>query len=133
LIEICGFSGCTSLCRIEIPSSVEKIGNVLFFRCGGFYGCRSLNEVVFSSGSHLREIFGFSGCTSLCRIEIPSSVETIGSDGFHGCRSLRVVIIGTRCRMRENAGFRNIKPFLVYEEEEVKACRRFVHLGVARS
>jgi hypothetical protein len=32
--------------------------------------------------------------------------------------------------MKQNAGFRNIKPFLAYEDDDIKACRRFVHLGV---
>jgi hypothetical protein len=132
LREISGFQHCTSLCRIEIPSSVERIGSNGIIGGGGFHGCTSLNEIVFSSDSHLREIYRFRGCTSLCRIEIPSSVEMIASEGFHGCTSLRVVIISTRCRMKENAGFRNIKPFLVDEGDDVKACRRLVHLGALR-
>jgi hypothetical protein len=47
----------------------------------GFFGCASLNEIIFSSGSHLREISGFQSCTSLCRIEIPSSVEMTRKNG----------------------------------------------------
>jgi hypothetical protein len=124
LREISGFCECTSLCRIEIPSSVEKIG------FNGFRECTSLNEIVFSSDSHLREISGFCECTSLCRIEIPSSVEKIGFYGFDGCTSLRVLIIRTGCRIRENEGLRNIESFLVHEEADVKECRRLVHLGI---
>jgi hypothetical protein len=124
LREISGFQVCTSLCQIEIPSSIEVIWNF------GFSGCRSLNEVIFSSGSHLREISGFRQCTSLCRIEIPSSVEKIGCYGFFECNSLRVIIIGAGYRMIRNEGLRNIRPFLVYEEDDVKNCRRLVHLGI---
>jgi hypothetical protein len=86
---ISGFENCTSLCQIEIPSSVEQIGSF------GFKGCKSQNEIVFSSDSHLRQIDGFAKCTSLCRIEIPSSVQTIGHFSFSGCTSLHVVIIRT--------------------------------------
>jgi hypothetical protein len=127
LREISGFRGCISLCRIELPSSVEKIG--LY----GFHGCRSLNEVVFSSDSHLREIFGFRGCTSLCRIELPSSVEVIGKSGFSGGTSLRVVVVGAGCRMKANGGLGMIKSFLVYEDDDLKECRHLIHLGVGRS
>jgi hypothetical protein len=126
LKEIHGFFGCISLCRIEIPSSVERIG------FNGFFRCASLNEIVFSSDSHLREITGFGGCTSLCRIEIPSSVEKIGWTGFLGCTSLRVVIIRTGCRMRIHQHLRNMKPFLVYEEDDLKQHRSLIHLGFGR-
>jgi hypothetical protein len=65
LRKILGFGGCTSLCRLEIPSSVETIG------FDGFLECTSLNEIGFSSYSHLKVIDGFRKCTSLCRPEIP--------------------------------------------------------------
>jgi hypothetical protein len=94
LREICGFQECTSLCRIELPSSVETI-MVLSFR-----GCTSLNEVIFSSDSHLREIDGFRKSTSLRRIEIPSSVEKIPGFGFHECTSLNEIILSSDSHLR---------------------------------
>jgi hypothetical protein len=100
---ISGLNGCTSLCRIEIPSSVEIID--------GFNCSTSLNELIFSTASHVTQINGFCGCTSLCRIEIPSSVEIVS--GFRGCTSLHVVIVQARCRLSQNQGFCNIKPFIV--------------------
>jgi hypothetical protein len=123
---ISGFGGCISLCRIEVPSSVEVIGVY------GFDKCRSLNEIVFSSGSHLRGISGFGGCTSLCRIELPSSVEVIGTYGFNQCTSLRVVMVGAGCRMRANGGFGKIKAFFVYEVDDMKEYRRLVHREIAK-
>jgi hypothetical protein len=94
LIEIDGFEECPSLCRIDIPSSVKKIGSC------GFHCCRSLNIITFSSNSHLRDICGFSGCTSLCRIEIPSSVEIIRSNGFNDCTSLNDVTFSSNSHLR---------------------------------
>jgi hypothetical protein len=123
LRHISGFLQCRSLCRIEIPSSVELIASY------GFYRCISLNEVIFSPDSHLRRISGFCHCTSLCRIEIPSSVEVISDAGFSFCTSLHVVIIRSGCRMSDNRGLRQLKPFLVYEDDDVKKSRRMVHLG----
>jgi hypothetical protein len=72
------FGSAHSLCRTEIPSSVEIIGILLVFMIAP-----SLNEAFFflsssSSDSCVRVPHGFGECTSLCRIEIPSSVEVIG-------------------------------------------------------
>jgi hypothetical protein len=53
LKEISGFQKCVSLSRIEIPSSVVIIEN------NSFRGCTSLNNIVFSSGSHLQRVAVF--------------------------------------------------------------------------
>lgn len=85
---------------IEIPSSVETIGERIFRRCTG------LVNVTFEKGSRLTSITGdcvkdsgnrvtsygaFLECTSLTKIEIPASVTTIGSGAFHDCSSLEIV------------------------------------------
>jgi hypothetical protein len=88
-----------ALCRIEIPSSVEKIKN------SGFSRCTSLNEIVFSSESHLNRIEGFQGCTSLCRIEIPSSVEKIKNSGFPRCTSLNEIVFSSESHLKDIDGF----------------------------
>jgi hypothetical protein len=131
LRTIYGFAQCTSLYRIEIPSLVERIGHYAD-RQTGFWGCTSLNEIHFSFDSHLRAIDGFGGCTSLCQIELPSSVTVIGGYGFHGCTSLRIVVIRAGCRTSANGGLRNMKPFLVYEEGDLKQCRSLIHPGLGR-
>jgi hypothetical protein len=124
LREIDGFGNCTSLSRIEIPSSVEQV------KCNGFFGCTSLNEIIFSGESHLREIDGFGNCTSLSRIEIPSSVEKIASDGLLQCPLLRIVVIHGGCRLKIKRELQLIKPFIVYEASEMKNSRHLIHLGV---
>jgi hypothetical protein len=103
LREISGFRRCSALCRIVIPSSVEKIGAF------GFSGCTSLNDIIFSSDSHLREISGFQECTLLYGIKIPSSVELIGSGGFVGCTSLYQVIFSSDSHLREISGFQKCR------------------------
>jgi hypothetical protein len=131
LRKILGFERCTSLCRIDIPSSVEIIG-YCSLRVSGFWGCTSLNDIRFSSDSHLRDIDGFGECTSLCRIEIPSSVEVFPWYGFSGCTSLRTVVIRAGCRIKVNEGLRRIKPFLVYPEDDMKEGRNLIRLGFGR-
>ena len=88
-----GFAGCTSLTTIEIPASVETIGG------SAFEDCTSLQSVMFEKGTQLKTIEGgyqgrrsaFYNCTSLTKIEIPASVETIGNNIFDGCTSLQTV------------------------------------------
>jgi hypothetical protein len=124
LREIDGFCECTSLCRIEIPSSVEEI------TLNGFFGCTSLNEIVFSSDSDLRTIEGFRRCTSLCQIEIPSSFEVIWASSFWDFPSFRVVIFRAECRLRRSKVLERIRLFIRSEDEDVKHNRRQFHLGI---
>ena len=74
------FSGCKELREIEIPASVEEIGEGCF-KCEGFGGSSSLSRVTFGSGSVLRRIGkeAFFGCKELREIEIPASVEVVGN------------------------------------------------------
>lgn len=83
-----GFSG-TSLKKITIPASVEKIGTAAFA-----YN-NSLEEVVFDGNSSLDEIgWGiFAYCTSLESIKIPEAVETIDGMAFAFCSSLKNVYL----------------------------------------
>ena len=90
------FSGCSSLTSIEIPASVTTI------EATAFKGCYKLATVTFEQGSQLKTIGGdyykqfyygaFSDCP-ITTIEIPASVETIGSSAFSGCTSLTAIEI----------------------------------------
>jgi hypothetical protein len=115
---------CATLCRIELPSSIEVIGS------DSFGGCSSLNELIFASDSHLREIGGFRECISLCRIEFPSSVEVIGSSGFRGCTLLRVVRFPKGSQISANTACEGWRTFVLFEaeREQVKRKRDGVHL-----
>lgn len=81
------FSDCTALTSIEIPASVETIGNT------AFSDCSSLATVTFEKGSRLKTIGNnaYYRCTSLTSIEIPASVETIEKKAFMHCSKLTTV------------------------------------------
>ena len=81
------FSDCTALASIEIPASVETIGNT------AFSDCSSLATVTFEKGSRLKTIGNnaYYRCTSLTSIEIPASVETIEATAFKRCSKLTTV------------------------------------------
>jgi hypothetical protein len=76
---IYGLHHCTFLCRTEIPSSVEIIGALRFWKC------TSVKEGHFKPNSRLIEFRGFGKCISLCRFTIPPSVTLIACCGRFEC------------------------------------------------
>jgi hypothetical protein len=70
-----------------------------------FRGCTSLIEIPFLSNSHVATIDGFCECASLCRIEIPSSVEIIDVSGFHGWISLNEIMFSADSHVKKMDGF----------------------------
>ena len=94
------FSDCTALTSIEIPASVETIGNTAFAFCS------SLATVTFEKGSRLKTIGNnaYYRCTSLTSIEIPASVETIEKKAFMHCSSLATVTFEKGSQLKTIAG-----------------------------
>ncbi len=70
------FTG-SSITKITIPGSVEKIDG------SAFSNCKSLKEVVIQDGVKEIGITAFSVCTQLESIEIPGSVELIEQHAFY--------------------------------------------------
>jgi len=95
------FGYCTSLQRINIPSTVTKINN------GAFYGCKSLVEVVLNDG--LREIgnSAFQDCTALQSINIPSTVTKIGNHSFYNGTNLSEVALSDGIKKIGHTAFAN--------------------------
>ena len=94
------FSDCTALTSIEIPASVETIGNT------AFSDCSSLATVTFEKGSRLKTIGNnaYYRCTSMTSIEIPASVETIEKKAFMHCSSLATVTFEKGSQLKTIAG-----------------------------
>ena len=72
------FSGCTSLTKITIPSSVTSIGEYAFEKCD------SLTEITIPDSVASIGDEAFLKCTSLTEITIPDSVTYIGGAAFYG-------------------------------------------------
>ena len=86
------FRGCDKLRELEIPASVEEIGEGCFGEVRHLQvvaSCSSLSRVTFASGSALKRIGkeAFRGCDKLLELEIPAGVEEIG-EGWFSCSSL---------------------------------------------
>jgi hypothetical protein len=86
----------SGLRSIEIPSSVEVIGEMCF------RDCDSLIDVKFEAGSLLGEIrqYAFQYC-GFNVIKIPKNVKVIMSHSFENCKSLRKVIFEGEVRMEK--------------------------------
>ena len=83
------FSGCSAIKTIDIPASVMTIEE------GAFSGCSGMKNVNFEENSQLRRIGvgGFFACKSLEEIVIPPLVTKIGINAFVNCTNLKFVHI----------------------------------------
>lgn len=99
------FVGCNAVTAVILPDSVRRIGEEAFYHCKelsgvaigrgteyvgqrAFAGCGKLSTVYLGDtqgNSKLRTIdsYAFYGCAALGRIEIPASVQKIGTNVFH--------------------------------------------------
>lgn len=95
----------TKVSSVFIPATVTSIGR-LAFRC-----CKSLATVTFAEGSHLKSIgvSAFSGTDSahpiFKEIQIPDSVETIGTNAFHNCQDLESITLPASLETIESSAF----------------------------
>lgn len=81
----CHFQSNRNLLSVEIPNSVEDIGDMTFDSCG------NLKYVTLPTS--LKQIGDHSFyCCALESIEIPNSVERIDTDAFNSCPNLKDII-----------------------------------------
>ena len=95
----------TNVSSVFIPATVTSIGRFAF-RC-----CKFLATVTFAEGSQLKSIgvSAFSGTTSaypiFTEIQIPDSVETIGTNAFHNCQDLESITLPASLKTIESSAF----------------------------
>lgn len=82
--------------------------------------CRNLTEISFDEESQLKvvDIAGFSHCSSLEEIMLPSSVEIIESEAFCECSNLKEIIIPKNVEKIESHTFYYCKNLTNLELEE---------------
>ena len=95
----------TKVSSVFIPATVTSIGRFAF-RC-----CKSLATVTFAEGSQLKSIgvSAFSGTDPahpiFKEIQIPDSVETIGTNAFHNCQDLESITLPASLKTIEVVAF----------------------------
>ena len=77
--------GYPNIVSIQLPESLETIGNHAFERCS------SLKSINIPNKIKTIDHHTFISCTSLQSITIGNNVETIGSASFHSCTSLQTI------------------------------------------
>ncbi|MBR2445616.1 MAG: leucine-rich repeat protein [Clostridia bacterium] len=95
-IKRSAFDGCNHLEHIEIPDTVESIGDTAFF------DNVSLSYVTLGSNSMLVSIGvqSFANCTRLTRFELPAQLTQMDGSAFCGATNLTALTVG-----RSNSAF----------------------------
>ena len=95
----------TNVSSVFIPATVTSIGGFAF-RC-----CKFLATVTFAEGSQLKSIgvSAFSGTNPahprFKEIQIPNSVETIGTNAFQNCQDLESITLPASLKTIESSAF----------------------------
>lgn len=95
----------TKVSSVFIPATVTSIGGFAF-RC-----CKFLATVTFAEGSQLKSIgaLAFSGTDQahpiFKEIQIPDSVETIGTNAFQNCQDLESITLPASLKTIESSAF----------------------------
>jgi len=82
-----GFSGCSALTSIAIPSNVTLIGTNAFGNCSKLTSL-SIPDAVTAIGDS-----AFQYCTGLVSIHLPPTMATLGNSVFYNCSSLAGITI----------------------------------------
>ena len=123
-IGLNAFRDCISITSIDIPSSVQEIMD------GAFGDCSGLNYILFENPSSVIRIGSdrlsfnweergvFEGCISLSTIDIPSSVQAIGTHAFRSCTNLSKIFIPINVTIIGSHAFLNCPNLTIYTEFE---------------
>ena len=87
ITQISGFTNCSNLASVSLPSTLISIGD------SAFRGCSSLTSIQIPEGVTSIYDSAFSGCSSLTSVSLPSTLTSIGDGAFSGCSSLTTISI----------------------------------------
>lgn len=104
-----GFSHCTSLTTVSLPSTLERIG--YFSGSTGNYifnDCEKLEKIMLPKNLWFIGYNAFSH-TALKTIDIPNNVQYLWTYAFHECELLEKVILPSSLIRIEHGGFEGCK------------------------
>ncbi|OJX83751.1 MAG: hypothetical protein BGP01_10030 [Paludibacter sp. 47-17] len=94
------FLGCDSLTRIIVNKPYTNIRRA-------FYGLKNLKNIYFAENSLTISPSMFENCGQLSTVNIPDSVNSIGSYAFKNCTSLPVIHIPGTVKVIDEGAFQN--------------------------
>ena len=95
------FNGCRSLTEFSIPASVTSIGNSAFSDCSGaFIGELELGPQITSLGSS-----AFRNCLSISSVAFDCSMSVVPSSCFSGCSGMASMTLGEQIQTIGNSSF----------------------------
>ncbi len=110
-IGLAAFKDCKNLATVNLPDSLEVIGDGAFQGCtaieeitvpGGaslgwnvFMGCTALKSAKFEEGVTAIPWYTFKDCSSLIWVHLPESMESIEMNSFQGCDYPSLAFAGT--------------------------------------
>ena len=89
-IEHDTFKGCSSLKNIVLPNTITQIESY------AFYACSSLENIDIPSSVEAIGNDTFNGCSSLKNIVIPDKIARLSCNVFYNCSSLENVTLGEK-------------------------------------
>ena len=112
----------TAVTSIDLPDSLEVIGDYCFFNCKftsieipatvisigiGAFRSPSIEKVIFAKGSQLKEIRrnAFDNCSKLQSIVLPEGLTTIGQEAFKQTSALSYISIPSTVTTIERGAF----------------------------
>lgn len=86
------FNSCSSLKKIDLPHTINKIGSF------AFSGCSSLEQVILPTNLTQIGGYAFSECVNLSEVFLPYGVEELQNDVFTGCSNLKALYMPSTIR-----------------------------------
>ena len=116
-------SGCVNLTGIDIPGSVEYIGNDAFYDCYGLESLRipvsvkDIKESAFRGCSGIKEAYidckevnsAFNRLTAVKDVYLGNNVELVGEKAFDGCTALESVSLSENVKSIDHYAFNNCR------------------------
>lgn len=112
-------SNITTLTKIEIPASVQKIGD------HAFADCSNLKTVTFKEQATSKlttiDTSAFEGCSLMTLFKLPEGVTTINASAFKDCKKISLTDLPTGLITIGNAAFENCTMLRVGELPAITA------------
>lgn len=90
------FYACSSLSYVQMPQTIESIGEY------AFADCKELDKITSLAYMRIKEIktSAFENCIRLQQVDFPKELEYLGDAAFAGCTGLKRVTFTEDCRLK---------------------------------